>query len=56
MTKKYLIEAARYIRDRLSRNVIDRNTAKEMAYVWADVAKRHNPRFDMNRFLIACGL
>ena len=51
MTRKHFIAMAREIA-----NMQDRNAAKTVALAFAQVAGSVNPRFDFNRFYIACGV
>ena len=51
MTRKHFVAMAREIA-----NMQDRNAAKTVAQAFAQVAGSVNPRFDFNRFYIACGV
>ena len=51
MTKKHFIDFANEIKA-----MEDRKAAKAAADVVISVARRHNGRFDVGRFLTACGL
>ena len=51
MSKKHFIAMAKEIS-----SMPDRNAARITAESFARVAQAANPRFDLNRFLTACGV
>jgi hypothetical protein len=51
MTRKHFVAMAREISQ-----MPDRKSARITAEAFAQVARTVNPRFDMNRFLTACGV
>lgn len=51
MTKQHFIAAANIIK-----SMTDRTAASSAASVFAEVALSFNPRFDLKRFMTACGL
>ena len=51
MSKRHFVAMAREIS-----SMPDRTAARSVAESFARVAQGANPRFDLNRFLIACGV
>jgi hypothetical protein len=51
MTRKHFVAMAREISQ-----MSDRKSARIAAEAFAQVARAVNPRFDLNRFLTACGV
>ena len=51
MTKKHFSVMAQLIRE-----MADRNAAYDVARAFIDLARHDNPRFDVQRFVDACGV